>query len=697
MKVLLSKLAKTTVLAAGAASFVAMPGLAHAESILSGWHLHGYYENQAQYRGRDASGHTPGLSMERNRLQFSVRKNLFGDLLGHLQFHGVFRADYNAVYDLNADTYGSKAGGPVSFQNTVGGGDPFPASSPFGHGLANHNTPGLPPTNVLATPVLGGTAFTTLPNGSVVGYGPNDGLQLIGQHWHPTRTGGIEFATPVRPCNDDPRGCADFGGYGDLSSKDLRFPTFNDRLDFIREAYLSASFHPTALQTLHIKLGRQQVVWGRTDLFRVLDVINPVDYSQNNIYDPLQDIRIPMLMLTTDYDFGPSKWFMDTNVQLVWNFGRFMPNNLGQCGTPNVILNAGCTFRGLKNLWDRGGTVSNFAAVSATTHAPGPLNPGDVSSYLSTNFGPHQIGIRNVDLPAWQLKNSQIGIKFGGTTADGALAFTFNALSYRSQLPSLHSINGAATNSFTGAKGNTGSPPPFNGLPVKNLIAFDMVYPRVNLVGGSAGYVWAWAKSTVRFEWTYTSGEEFVNTLKPGLFSSNNVFRSVIGLDRLTFIPFISGRQATLISAQVFFQHIFDFQRNEGPMGERGMPGWENNATFTLLIQPQYMHGQLVPQILFAHDFMARSGTVSPSIKWLVNDHVVLDVGVFMHYYDRSRYTFSNCTSCNPWPPFTSYTSGAASGDLGRSGFEPLGIFRGGPLGMAGKENQVFARLRISF
>ncbi|MDN5874094.1 MAG: hypothetical protein L0H29_06890, partial [Sinobacteraceae bacterium] len=65
--------------------------------------------------------------------------------------------------------------------------------------------------------------------------------------------------------------------------------------------------------------------------------------------------------------------------------------------------------------------------------------------------------------------------------------------------------------------------------------------------------------------------------------------------------------------------------------------------------------------------------------------------------YDRSRYKFSNCTSCNPWPPFTSYENGAPHGDIGRSGFEPLGIFRGGPLGMAGKENQVFARLRISF
>ena len=51
----------------------------------------------------------------------------------------------------------------------------------------------------------------------------------------------------------------------------------------------------------NFRVGRQQVVWGRTDLFRVLDVINPVDYSRHNIYDELEDIRIPMWMATSEY------------------------------------------------------------------------------------------------------------------------------------------------------------------------------------------------------------------------------------------------------------------------------------------------------------------------------------------------------------------------------------------------------------
>ncbi len=160
---------------------------------------------------------------------------------------------------------------------------------------------------------------------------------------------------------------------------------------------------------VNFRLGKQQVIWGRTDLFRVLDVINPVDFSRNNIYDELEDIRIPMWMLTTDFRFGPTGAFDDFNAQIVWNFDKFRPHNLGQCGTPNVILDAGCFFRGMVNLWDNGGTVANFA----------PFDPANPSlGLLATNFGPQTIGIRNVNMPEWSLSNTQLGIKFEGVLGD---------------------------------------------------------------------------------------------------------------------------------------------------------------------------------------------------------------------------------------------------------------------------------------
>ena len=106
----------------------------------------------------------------------------------------------------------------------------------------------------------------------------------------------------------------------------------------------------------------------------VLDVINPVDYSRNNIYDELQDIRIPMWIAQAEYRMGPSESMQDRNIQLVWNFDKFRPHNLGQCGSPNVILDAGCFFRGMANLWDNGGTVANFAPVPPGIALKTPLD-----------------------------------------------------------------------------------------------------------------------------------------------------------------------------------------------------------------------------------------------------------------------------------------------------------------------------------
>jgi len=105
---------------------------------------------------------------------------------------------------------------------------------------------------------------------------------------------------PVRPCDVDSRGCRDFGGYGNQSQAQLASPEFNSHLDFIRELYVKNTIALDDGKDVFVKVGKQQVVWGRTDLFRVLDVLNPVDYSRNNIYDELSEIRIPMWMLQTD-------------------------------------------------------------------------------------------------------------------------------------------------------------------------------------------------------------------------------------------------------------------------------------------------------------------------------------------------------------------------------------------------------------
>lgn len=619
----------------------------------SPWQVDVTYENHTAHREH------VGLAKFRNTLQAEFDKKLRGGWT----VHGIMRGSWDGVYRMNKTEYGKEAGSSITTQSTTPAGL---TNSPWGAGPVTYTL-----VSGLGYPGATGNAF-------VDSYGannPNEGLRILGDRWHET-AGGVGFAVPVRPCDVDSRGCRDFGGYGDKKLSELEMPEFNDRLDFIRELYVKNTFSLGDGKDLFLKVGKQQVVWGRTDLFRVLDVINPVDYSRNNIYDELSDIRIPMWIAQAEYRMGASESMQDRNFQIVWNFDKFRANNLGQCGTPNVILDAGCFFRGMANLWDNGGTVANFANV-----APG--------TYLATNFGPGQIGLKDVHLPEWSLSNTQLGVKYEGVTMSG-LSFSLNALTYRSQLPSLHGGK-RATNSFTGEYRDAW---PY-------LISFDMHFPRVNLIGGSMDFQVPAAGAAVRLEAAYTQGEEFANTSREELYSKNDVFRAVIGIDRPTFIPFISETSATLISAQLFYQHIFNHVWKQESLGPVGIPDWEDSFIGTLLIKGFLKNGTISPQMIFAHDFQARATAIAPQVEWNVSNDLKLTIGANYKLADgRDRWHFDDCRACNPFAPFT---AGSYSGDpmvaysRGLGGMEPLGRFRAGPIGAAFKEDDIFIKLNYKF
>lgn len=617
-----------------AAGLLVRPGAAAAYTSPDGTtEVHGFVENVTfNRRGR-------GLSKVRNTAQIELDQRLrSGDFFSNLSFHGIFRATYDAVYDLNDNEFGQRAGSPI-FLESVG----LPGSVPHGGGIV------LP----------GGDFDSVVAN-------PNVGLAVLGQELHGP-DGGVTFGVPVRPCDVDSRGCID--DYLDFDTNDLRFPEFNSRADFIREAYIDASIPLGGDEEIGIRLGKQQVVWGRTDLFRVLDVLNPVDFSRNNIYDELEDIRIPMWMLNAEYRLGRTPIFDDLNFQLVWNFDKFRPSNLGQGGTPNAILDAGSFFRGFKNCWDNGCTVSNFAG-----------------GVLATDFAPGVIGIRRAILPSWSLDNTQVGGRIEGVYQ--GVGFSLNALTYRSHLPSLRG-GIPADNPFT---------PAIESEVFPFLVAFDIAFPRVNLYGGSLDFYVDALKAAFRVEGAYTTGEEFANTLRPTLFSDSDVFRYVIGVDRQTFIPILNAHRSFLISAQLFGQHILDHERASGPLGAVGIPDFENNWIATLLFQGNYMNDRLTPQVITAYDFGAQTVAVAPSVNWLISDNWQVTVGGNFKLGSGAR-TFDDCRTCNPFPPFTATPAhpGGAPGSLGLGGFEPLGRFRAGPIGMAEAEDELQFTLRYRF
>ena len=400
-----------------------------------------------------------GLSKFRNTAQAEFTKPIESDGWSNVSINGVLRGSYDGVYDLNSSEFGKDAQ-----------------------------------------------------------------QQYLGESWHDNSTvSSSALLTPGTPfpCENDPTLCNNLDGYMDQDENDAKFAEFNDRLDFIREFYITGDKQLANGDVFNFSFGKQQVVWGKTDLFRVLDVINPVDYSRHNIYDELEDIRIPQWMFTAEWRMGPNEVLDDSNFQLIWNVDKFRPHNMGTCGQPYAIVDAGCFFS---------------AKLAGTI----PI-------------------IHDVDEPDWDLSNTQFGAKWEGVYGDAT--FSLNALHYRQQLPSIH------------WRGPNPATPAADGV-------FDIKFPRVTLLGGSLDYYSMNMDAVWRLEVAYTEGEEQPRDLNG--FKETDMLRYVIGFDKNLVIPSLGTRSAFLISTQLFGEHILDHEVDM-PMDEDNwiatalFKGWYKN------------------------------------------------------------------------------------------------------------------------
>ena len=91
----------------------------------------------------------------------------------------------------------------------------------------------------------------------------------------------------------------------------------------LREAFVDLILPPFSL-----RLGRQQVVWGETDNFRALDVINPLDLSWHWARESWEDIRIPLWMARGIYDIGKLWGLEESFIEAIWIPSDFRPNKV---------------------------------------------------------------------------------------------------------------------------------------------------------------------------------------------------------------------------------------------------------------------------------------------------------------------------------------------------------------------------------
>ena len=104
----------------------------------------------------------------------------------------------------------------------------------------------------------------------------------------------------------------------------------------LKEAYLELEMLGGAL---FLRLGRQTIVWGKTELFATTDLFNANDLALGSLTS-LEESRIPEWAARAIYSFYEVGPFEDVRLEGALSLDDFTPADLGRCGeayTPNPV------------------------------------------------------------------------------------------------------------------------------------------------------------------------------------------------------------------------------------------------------------------------------------------------------------------------------------------------------------------------
>ncbi len=104
----------------------------------------------------------------------------------------------------------------------------------------------------------------------------------------------------------------------------------------LKEAYLDIEM---LSGSLFLRVGRQTIVWGKTELFATTDLFNPTDLALGSLTS-LEESRIPLWAVRAIYSFYEVGPLEDVRLEVALDLDSFYPTDLGRCGepyTPNPV------------------------------------------------------------------------------------------------------------------------------------------------------------------------------------------------------------------------------------------------------------------------------------------------------------------------------------------------------------------------
>jgi hypothetical protein len=320
----------------------------------------------------------------------------------------------------------------------------------------------------------------------------------------------------------------------------------------IREVYADIKLRHIPLS---LRIGRQQVVWGESDFFRMLDRVNPLDVSWHGAFEvpppsfSWDEIRRPLFMVKGLYDLGGSKWLNQMFLEGFWNPGDWYPVKVSFLPRPWGIR----LLDPLTNPWD-GAYVVGPCQTAPTGRCDRLMNGTKL--------------LKQGDYERWNpLENSQMGVRFHANTPQG-INFTLNYLWQR--------WSGDDGTDFAPVKGlrvfnvddvaNDPATLKSRNLIEQGILPVEYIAPYINTFGLSANYSDDTLTQTVyRVETVLDMGIPMFDRGKlttlddffPGV-TEKNMWKGMVGFDRSTWIRFINKKSSFFLTGQFFWHHVIN-------------------------------------------------------------------------------------------------------------------------------------------
>jgi hypothetical protein len=299
-----------------------------------------------------------------------------------------------------------------------------------------------------------------------------------------------------------------------------------------------------------IRVGRQILAWGETDVFRLLDNINPLDDSFGGFFIALDERRLPIEMVRGSYRFGDFGPLQDGFIEAFAATGERV-----------------ATFPGIPNgsPWAPGGIATPNPSVRTFVNGPDATDirggarmvftVGDVTTTLAHYYTYLDIPGVRFTLPGLRQCAGEAGATNTARFCNPIIAsqefprVPISGLSITFPVPQFYTIIRSEAAYFQGEPMNRqGQGDPNDTFAEKGTPGFRRLVAQNNTEGGLDPFVWP------RFIDAGNLRQHPVH----GQLLQRDTFNMAIGADINRFIRWLNPTQTFFFTTQLFYKHVFD-------------------------------------------------------------------------------------------------------------------------------------------